>query len=101
MGQLIYREELSIDIEDRVLSHLQLVIAAKLRRNESFLFSYDHGSEAGSGRSSIWLNSSIPLHFRYWSKKRITLNRSWIDVLMAAANGTDGLRALAEPEVPS
>jgi hypothetical protein len=41
MGSLIYGVAPVIQIEDRVLRHLQLVIIQKLRRNESFGFNWD------------------------------------------------------------
>jgi hypothetical protein len=101
MGRLIYAEDVSVEIEDRALAHLQVVIVAKLRRQELCAFTWDRGTEAGSGRSSIWISPSAPLQFRYWGKKDTRLNRHWIDALMIAANSTDGLRLLPEPESPS
>jgi len=40
MGKLTYDSTLTVDFDDRVLAHLQLVIGAKLRRAESFYFSW-------------------------------------------------------------
>lgn len=101
MGRLVYAEDTSVEIEDRALAHLQVVIVAKLRRQELCLFTWDRGIEAGSGRSSIWLSPSTPLQFRFWGSKKPQLNRQWIDALMIAANSTDGVRLTAEPEQPS
>lgn len=100
MGQLVYAENGSVEIEDRASAHLQVVIVAKLRRQELCLFAWDRGSEAGSGRSSVWLSSSTPVHFRFWGNKKPQMNRAWIDALMIAANSTEGLRLLPEPELP-
>ena len=51
MGTLIYGGTSEIDIEDRTLAHMQLAIITKLRRNEQFLLSWDHGVDNGSGYS--------------------------------------------------
>jgi hypothetical protein len=98
MGQLICSEDVSVEIEDRALAHLQAVIVAKLRRQELCLFTWDRGSAAGSGRSSIWLSPSSPIQFRYWGRRDGRLNRQWIDALMTTANSTAGLRLIPEPE---
>ena len=42
MGKLTYDSTLTVDFDDRVLAHLQLVIGAKLRRAESFVDAEDH-----------------------------------------------------------
>ncbi len=56
----------SVELDDRVLAHLQVVIYAKLRRNEAFAFTWNHGSEHGGGRSSIWLHPTTPLQFFFY-----------------------------------
>ncbi|KFF58097.1 ATP-dependent DNA ligase, partial [Cryobacterium sp. MLB-32] len=40
MGKLTYDSSLTADFDDRVLAHIQLVIGTKLRRGESFYFSW-------------------------------------------------------------
>ena len=56
MGSLLYGNPgTEISFDDRALMHLQVVITAKLRRRESFLFTWTNSADAGSGRSSIWL----------------------------------------------
>jgi hypothetical protein len=98
MGQLICSEDVSVEIEDRALAHLQVVIVAKLRRGELCQFTWDRGTASGSGRSSLWLSPSSPIQFRYWDKKDSRLSRPWIDALMIAANSTEGLRLVPEPD---
>ena len=61
MGKLFYDGSVEIDFEDRVLTHLQIVITAKLRRSESFLFSWRDDPSMGDGRSAIWLHSAVGL----------------------------------------
>ncbi|PJJ70852.1 hypothetical protein CLV46_0381 [Diaminobutyricimonas aerilata] len=89
-----------IDIEDRTLAHLQFVIAMKLRRNEQFLLTWEHGMERGGGRSAVWISPSIPVHFRYSGSKQPRLNRAWLEALMEAANGPTGLHHVPEPAGP-
>lgn len=99
MGTLIYGNTgLQIDFEDRVLAHLQIVIVAKLRRNEGFPFSWRTASDDGDGRSTIWLHASIPLFFTFESSEVPPINRSWLEVLTMASNTAAGLRIVEEPE---
>ena len=101
MGKLIYaRSELEIDIADRALLHLQLVIGAKLRRGESFFFSWKEDVAVGSGRSSIWLTPALPLYFRFHDSKLGPVNREWIDLLAASSNSGQGLVYTEEPGMP-
>ena len=54
MGKLIYGAPTwSVEFEDRALAHLRIVIIAKLRRSESFTFSWKFEAAYGSGRSSL------------------------------------------------
>ncbi|WP_374946045.1 ATP-dependent DNA ligase [Agreia sp.] len=101
MGKLIYaRSELEIDIADRALLHLQLVIGAKLRRRESFFFSWKEDVAVGSGRSSIWLTPALPLYFRFTSANPGPVNREWMELLTASSNSGRGLVYTEEPGVP-
>jgi hypothetical protein len=97
MGRLTYDSTTTIQFDDRVLAHLQIVIGTKLRRSESFYFSWNDDAEMGDGRNAIWLHASMPLRFRFDGSRRPAINRAWIEDLMAAANSTDGLRILPEP----
>ncbi len=98
MGSLVYGSPgAALEIDDRLLAHLQLVIVTKLRRNEQFLFSWDSEGAYDNGHTAVWINPSIPLHFKYVGSKRPTLNRAWSEALMDAANSAGGLRAVPEP----
>ena len=70
----------------------------KLRRSEPFMFDLD--MHDGSGRRSYWIHQSVPLQFRFFTNRPIALNRLWIDALMEAASGPNGLTMLPEPEAP-
>jgi hypothetical protein len=80
-----------------VLAHLQVVIGAKLRRHEGFFFSWRDDPALGDGRSSIWIETSIPLFFRFVSLERYPLNRDWVEQLTHSANQTLGMFLTAEP----
>ena len=98
MGKLMYGTEASIDMDDRVLAHLQVVIIAKMRRNESFPFSWEYGRDSGSGRTTIWIHPSHDLRFRYSGSRMPELNRAWLEELSVLANSANGLRLTPEPE---
>jgi hypothetical protein len=97
MGKLTYDSSLTADFDDRALAHIQLVIGAKLRRGESFYFSWRDDALTGGGRSTIWLHPGISLVFKYFGSKVPTLNRDWIEALSVSANSATGLQITAEP----
>ncbi len=97
MGKLTYDSHLTVEFDDRLLAHLQVVIGMKLRRGESFYFSWRDDPKAGDGRSTIWIQDSMPLHYRYYGSKPPALNRQWIDALLATANSATGLQIVGEP----
>ncbi|HEV7741785.1 MAG TPA: hypothetical protein VGO65_05150 [Pseudolysinimonas sp.] len=94
MGQISYgNQTASFEIEDRTLAHVEAVVLAKLRRNESFAMTIE--AEHG-GRDTIWLSASGQLRFTYTSE-RPPINRAWLDLLIDTANSTSGLRIVPEP----
>jgi hypothetical protein len=94
MGQLIYgTQAASFDIDDRTLAHVEAVVLAKLRRNESFALTID--TELG-GRETIWLSQAVQLRFSY-AGERPKINRVWLEALIDTANSTAGMRILPEP----
>jgi len=99
MGDLYYGLNAArVGIPDRLLAHLKVVIATKLRRGESFTFSWQHAPGEPGGRSTIWLEPSIPLRFVFDSDDPEVLNPEVIRDLAAAANSSAGLSvALTEP----
>jgi hypothetical protein len=105
LGLFIYGTAPAVTIEDRTLKHLQAVIVAKLRRRENFAFSWDEEpgvgldqSHVGGAHGSVWVNESASLYFKYDGPRNGRLNPAWLEVLMQAANTTNGLRAVPEPE---
>jgi hypothetical protein len=99
MGTLTYDSTLSADFDDRILAHLQMVIGAKLRRNESFYFTWKDDTSIGDGRTAIWIHPALPLAFKFFGGRAPTLNREWVEQLMLQANTPAGLILIPEPLV--
>ncbi|NII52120.1 ATP-dependent DNA ligase [Frigoribacterium endophyticum] len=98
MGFLLYDHATTdIRIPDRTLAHLQVVIVSKLRRNESFAFSYVLDPEAGSGRNTLWMHPAIGLRFSFEGVKVPSLNKDWLLALTQSAHSGTGLHVLPEP----
>ena len=98
MGTLYYGDSRrAIDIEDRALAHLKLVMINKLRRAEPFAFSWVTPAELGSGRHTIWVHPAIPLEFAFEVSRQPALNRDWIEALSVEASSSTGLTLLPEP----
>lgn len=96
MGRFIYDATgNSVDIDDRTLAHLRVVVMNKLRRGESFMFDIEIGD--GSGRRSFWVNPSVPLQFHFFGSRHAQINRRWVEELMQAASGPNGLTIVPEP----
>lgn len=98
MGLFIYGSAgFSVDFDDRTLIHLQLVVGPKLRRDESFFFTWSGETGSGHGRTSLWLDRSVPMIFQCVSDQRYDINRDWLEVLTISANSAQGLQLVAEP----
>ena len=101
MGKLAYDRSLTIDFDDRTLAHLQIVIGMKMRRGESFYFSWKDDQQVGDGRTSIWLHPTIPLVYKYFGSRSPAINPAWIHALEVSANTNAGLQIVPEPSVPT
>jgi hypothetical protein len=98
VGKLLYSSTaMEIGFEDRALAHLQLVIGVKLRRGENLFFSWKNKINVGSGRSSIWIEPSIPLYFKFSGSQHPVINRAWVELLTESAYSSAGLIYHAEP----
>lgn len=97
MGKLVYNNTTKVDIEDRALAHVQAVIGAKLRRGESFFFSWKDDPSTGNGRTSIWIHPNASVIFKYAGSRTPGINNAWLDALMSVANTPSGLRLIPEP----
>ena len=101
MGRLIYAgsQSDSYRLDDRLLLHLELALAAKFRLGDAFAFTLE-GEQvpAGSGYHVLWMHPSIALHFRYDGDRRsIRVNPAWVAALVASASSDAGLRIVPEP----
>lgn len=100
MGSLIYGSpSLEIAFDDRVLAHVQIVMATKLRRGENFFFSWRENG--GIGRNAIWIDSSIPLYFRYNGSRHPEIDRDWLEQLAVLASSSQGLDLTDETRLGS
>jgi hypothetical protein len=97
MGRLTYEGSVSLEVDDRTLLHLQIVIGNKLKRGEPFHFTWTHDPMEGGGRTSIWIHPGAQLVYTFSSRRRQELNRSWMDALMSSANSASGMYLLREP----
>jgi hypothetical protein len=94
MGSFQYDRCQAVEIEDRVLAHLQTVILDKLRRNESFAFDvYDSKHWV-----TVWVSQRTPLEFRYSGNRHPALNRDWLELLADEVGMHGVLRLVPEPE---
>jgi len=97
MGKFVYEGGVKTEIEDRALTHLQLVITAKLRRGEPFPFSWREDASVGGGRTTVWIQPSSSLVFKYFGSRQPSINRAWIEALAFTANAPSGLYLVPEP----
>jgi hypothetical protein len=98
VGILTYNSTRTLELEDRLLAHLRAVMFAKLRRGESFSFSWEQTPQQGSGRSSAWIGPDTALTFQFFDHRDIPLNADWLRRLTKAANSPAGLVPVPEVE---
>ncbi|UXW85085.1 hypothetical protein NFX31_12780 [Microbacterium azadirachtae] len=92
MGILYYGSaEHPVEIDDTALAHLKVVVATKLRRNESFTLSWKHDDGEPVGRSTIWLHPSIPLRFEFNEPDPPELDPARIQAYAESANTSGGI----------
>lgn len=100
VGKFIYGVTASsVEIEDRVLAHLRMVMMHKLRRGEPFMFDVEVPATDGSGRRSFWIHPGVPLQFHFFGSRMPSINRAWVDELLISANSVGGLTLHPEPEL--
>jgi hypothetical protein len=108
MGWLYYGDAGEpVEIPDRLLAHVKAVIATKLRRSESFTLSWKHAEGSAEGRSTLWLQHSIPLRFVFTSPEPEVLDHELLRELADSANSAGGMlidltsHAAAEASAPA
>lgn len=95
MGFLSY-ENHTLEIDDRTLAHLHVVIVNKLRHGQSFAMSWRDAQTAGGGRTSVWIHPASNVLFHFDGSRAPALNRDWLADLATSADSSRGL--IVEPE---
>ena len=96
MGTLYY-DGSRLELTDRVLAHVQLVISMKLRRHEGFFLSWTIPKSEGNGRNCLWIDNGVPLRIQYAGSRPPLIDRQWAETLAEAANTTNGLVLTDDP----
>lgn len=101
MGHLYYGTTPEpVRIPDRLLAHIKVVVATKLRRGESFTLSWTH-VDGTPGRSTLWLQPAIPLRFVFESAEPEQLHSPTLKDMADMANSSAGLIVALNVEIPS
>lgn len=102
MGRLYYSTgSEALEIPDRLLSHVMTVIATKLRRGESFTLSARYTADDTAGRTTLWIQPSIPLRFVFDDADLPATDPVLLRDLADAAHSSRGLSIDIEPDSPS
>ena len=87
MGTLEYNSARPpIEIDDRTLALLKIVIGTKLRRQESFMMTWLPEARNPAGRLTIWMHPSIPLIFAFDEAALPPIDGRRIERLMESLN---------------
>lgn len=97
MGRFIYEGGPKVDLDDRVLIHVQTVVSTKLRRGEPFAFTWREDVSIGGGRTTVWLHPAAAMVFKYEGSRTPRINRAWVEALAFTANSPSGLYLVPEP----
>lgn len=90
MGTFIY-DNTPAEFDDRVLAHLEAVVALKFKRGEAFLLSCRNDAMSGGGRDTVWMSANVPVLFNYQGARPSDLDQSVIERLLRMANSPGGL----------
>jgi hypothetical protein len=90
VGTLKY-DGVTVEFDDRVLAHIEIVVVQKLRRAEPFLMSWRAAGDAGGGRTAIWIQPAARLSFHFVTNAKPEIDRAWLERLMTAANSATGM----------
>ncbi|QEE62310.1 ATP-dependent DNA ligase [Salinibacterium sp. dk2585] len=90
MGFMLY-DGTSVQFDDRLLAHLQIVMVQKLMKQESFLVSWKDGPSLGDGRGSFWMSPNTPIYFKFLGSRTPEINQEWLLQLGHSADSSQGL----------
>jgi hypothetical protein len=97
VGQLRYDRSV-FEMEDRLLTHLQIVIIQKIRRRAGFMLTFPLDGRDGPTSNTIWINHGSRLHFAFNGSRHPEINKRWLEALMESSNSTIGLDLDRVPE---
>lgn len=100
MGTLIHGP-MNVDMNDRILIHLETVIVNKFRRGEPLLLTWFADGSPENGRRSLWLTPRVPVYFSYDDGGSPSMNDEWLRRMLSAANTPRGLVLLDEDGRPA
>jgi hypothetical protein len=100
VGKLTIDSSIVVEFDDRLLAHLQLVIGAKVRRSESFHFTWKDDPSTGDGRTIVWIHPATPIVYKFYGSRQPVINRAWLETLTLTANSATGLQIVPEPAEP-
>ena len=91
MATLFYGSDKDpIVLPDRLMGYIKVITSTKLRRGESFTLTWT-GTPEEAGRSTIWLQPSIPLRFVFDAVEPEQLVGEYLRSLADQANAASGL----------
>ena len=71
------------------------------RAGKSAAFCFDRSADIGSGRETLWISPTTEIRFRFNGNRAPRINEQWLQLIIATADASTGLRLVAEPvEVP-
>ena len=91
MGRFVYDSTLTVTLDDVLLGHLQAVVGAKFRLQQSFYLSWGYLANTGESRTTIWLTPGISVQFHYRAARAPALDRDRISAFLDQANSPSGL----------
>ncbi|MCK2029548.1 MULTISPECIES: DUF7882 family protein [Microbacterium] len=92
MGRLRYDGTSDpIIIEDVTLAHLKIIIATKLRRQESFMMTWAPRDSGPNKRATVWIHPAIPLQFGFDEEQPPAVDPQRIAELMQHLNASGEL----------
>ena len=91
MGYLAYDSSARVQFDDDTLAHVEVVVINKLLRKESFALSWQEPADNGGGRTSVWIDTGLPLRFRFAQGSVGQLDRDWLEQLTRGAMSSHGL----------
>lgn len=87
----------AVELDDRALAHLKVVVLSELRKGRGVAFSHVNSVQAGSGRETFWINPTTDLRFQFQGGRAPHLNMTWLRAMAEACQAGTGLYVMDEP----